>query len=80
MISKLYALKDVKVGFKAPFICTNNAIAIRQLKNVLGEKNEISMNPEDFELWFIGEYDEETGIITTRLEHVFNVVDLVEHD
>lgn len=80
MIHKLYCLKDVKVGFKTPFECVNNAVAIRSLKNALQDKNEFSLNPTDFELWCVGEYDDQTGIIVSSLDHVINVVDLLDHE
>lgn len=62
---KLYSVKDVKGAFAAPFLALNDSIAARNIKSfMLTQKgHEWSLYPEDFELWFIGEFDELTGLI-----------------
>ena len=62
---KVYAIKDVKGAFGAPFLALNDALAVRNVKTeVNGQKGStLNLYPEDFELWLIGQFDEITGII-----------------
>ena len=62
---KLYSIKDTKGGFSAPFLAQNDALAARNVKTVINSQKGSPENlyPEDFELWYIGEFDEITGII-----------------
>lgn len=72
----IYALKDVKSGFLSPFTFANDELAIRYYKNSLQSPTPslISMNPEDFELWKLGEINTDTGIIVPGLDFVSNSV------
>lgn len=77
----LFAIKDVKVGFKSPFVRQNKELAIRDFKNAVADKNPnnyLSLNPEDFELWYIGSYDETTGIIKSELEPLCSSLEAYE--
>ena len=78
MKQPIFALKDTKSFFQPPFVDVNEALAVRHVKNALDSANEFSKNPADFELWKLGEYDNETGIITSKLEHVVNCSSLVK--
>ena len=62
---KLYAIKDTKGAFDAPFVSQNDALATRAVRSYVnqGGKSNIALYPEDFELWFVGTYDEMTGIV-----------------
>lgn len=62
---KLYSIKDTKGAFEAPFLANNDALAARNVKTFINSQKGIpeSLYPEDFELWFIGQFDEVTGII-----------------
>lgn len=74
----IYALKDTKVGFKTPFYTFNDQVAIRMLANAVNDQrnaNEINMNPEDHELWYIGTFDDSTGEMTSEVRHVANAID-----
>lgn len=64
---RLYSVLDMKSGLHGPIMQFNrDGEAIRALESTVnGEKsNHISRNPEDFQLHFLGEFNEETGIIT----------------
>ena len=52
----IYSLKDVKSGFMSLMLYKNDELAIRAYKNLLisGERNQVTMNPEDFELFCLG--------------------------
>lgn len=68
MIINIYSIKDVKVAFKQPFYTHNDSAAKRMFENAVNDKinvnNELSMNPEDYELWHIAKFDDETGKIS----------------
>lgn len=65
----LVAVRDQKsVDFTQPVGMPTRGIALRSWQDQLNDpKNadqEQSKHPEDFSLWYIGEYDTNTGIIT----------------
>lgn len=66
MKHKIYAIKDTLVGFMTPFCQPNDAFAKRAFKNAVNDTkpNSVNQNPEDKELYLIGEFDEDTGAIT----------------
>lgn len=66
MISKIYSIKDTKIGFTAPFIMQNDAVAVRAFAGMAkaATPNQVNTYPEDKELWSMGEYDDNTGMIT----------------
>lgn len=71
--SKLYSIKDTKIGFTQIFILPNNAAAIRWFGEIaLDEKNPIGKHPEDYQLFAMGELNEETGEITSKIDFLEN--------
>jgi hypothetical protein len=64
-----YALFDTKIGaFLRPFICQNDAEAIRLLTTWVNEKDgktNISKYPEHFILFYIGTFDDQNGILSS---------------
>lgn len=67
MLKNMYTIKDNKVGFGAPiFYAPNNAVAIRTFADTVRKEEYINEHAEDFELWCLGQFSEETGeIIST---------------
>lgn len=64
---KLYAIKDTKGAFEAPFIAINDAVATRTIKSYINSGKDVhSQFPEDFELWYLGDYDELTGNLSPK--------------
>ena len=62
---KIYSIKDTKGSFYDPMLALNDALATRNVRGVVNSgKGILAQYPEDFELWLIGEFDQETGIIT----------------
>lgn len=59
---KIYAVKDVKVGFLNPFYEVNEEVAKRAFKISIKDTHSTwgSMK-DDLELWELGEFDETTG-------------------
>lgn len=70
MKNKLYAIKDNKVGFlNAPFIAPNNAAAIRMFGDTtMNIDTLLNKHPEDYELYYLGEMDENTGELISEVK------------
>lgn len=69
MKTVLVAVRDQKtVAFTQPVTTPTRGAAIRswgdQLNDPKNAEMEQSKHPEDFTLWFLGEYDDNTGEIT----------------
>ncbi len=60
---KLYSIFDAKANtYCAPFECVSNGVAIRQLMDLVSDaKTTVSKYPEDFSLYFVGDFDADTG-------------------
>ena len=78
---KLYSIKDTKNKFMRPFEEVNNDMAIRTLKAIANDKNtQVGMFPEDFELWEIGTFNEETAILESKVEFLTRAIDHVRKE
>lgn len=77
MIRNLYSLKDTKSEFNLPFPDVNDFTAIRHTQNALKDKNEFSMNPEDFQLYKIGSFNTENGELIPECKHIIDVAELL---
>ena len=65
MITGLYAIKDAKSTFMPCTVDVNDATAIRNFENAVRQVNSIlSSHPNDFALFKVGEYDNESGVIS----------------
>lgn len=64
-MNQIYALKDKKAEtFLNPFVAKNSAVATRILKELTqNPETALFKNPEDYSLWWIGSYNEDTGVI-----------------
>lgn len=66
MIQNLYAIRDQLTGFKAPFIMQNDAVAERAFKNIVNdEKTDIYNDPKYFDLYKVGEFNDESGVLVS---------------
>lgn len=67
MIRKYYAIKDnLAEAYMTPVLFDNDNLAIRWFTGVVNSKEQnevIYNNPEDFELWKLGEFDNQSGTI-----------------
>lgn len=66
MIRSIYCIRDLKVGYLTPMVDVNDQTAIRNF-GVATQHQESMMfaHPEDFELYKIGEFDDENAVIIT---------------
>lgn len=64
---KVYGVRDVCIcSFLMPMFFVNNAAATRALGdavNKAGEDNQFYQHPEHFQLYYLGEFDEESGVL-----------------
>lgn len=63
---KLFTIKDNIAGiFSPPFGQINEAMAYRTCHSMVNSSNpnELNTHTEDKSIWYIGEYDETTGIL-----------------
>lgn len=71
---KMFAIKDKKAeGFNTPFFQTTFGLAERAFKDACtDEKTSLAKHPEDFSLYYLGDFDQSTGRlnITEDPKHV----------
>jgi len=65
---KLYSIRDIQTNqYGNPMTLVSNGQAIRTFSTEVNREDKTNMmytNPEDFELYQVGEFETETGIIT----------------
>lgn len=63
----MLAVRDSAVrAFNRPIFVPTLEVGIRSFYDEAKRNepdNQMSKHPEDFELWYLGEYDDETGIV-----------------
>jgi len=66
MILKAFSILDKATeAFNQPFFMLTKAEALRAFTNLsIDEKTEICKNPLDYHLYYIGEYDNSTALMT----------------
>lgn len=61
------AVRDTAAdAFMAPFCVPNTALAVRSFRDEVNRSdtgNMMNQHPEDFELYVIGEYEEDHGVV-----------------
>lgn len=69
---KLYTTKDkISEKFSNLFMANNHAEATRNWSIAVSDPNSmLNKRPQDYELWFLGEYDIDTGAITQEEKYV----------
>lgn len=68
MIQKIFTVYDSKIeSYQSPFTANHKGYALRDFERVANDKStQIGQYPSDFTLFEIGEYDTQTGKITTH--------------
>lgn len=82
MKNNIYVIKDLKVGFRQPMFLANDEVAKRMLHITLKQDKtcELAQAPADFELWRIGSYDSDTGVVEGGLEFISTIAELLPKD
>ncbi len=67
MRRSLYCVRDsAMAAVHAPFMAPSDGVAMRSFRDECTRKREGNMmaeHPEDFELYCVGEYEEDTGVL-----------------
>ena len=79
---KMYGIKDTVGGnFLTPNFFTNQAVALRAISSAVncGQGSLLSDYPADVQIFELGEFDDQTGIVTPMEPHfICNAIDLKE--
>ena len=76
---EIFTIYDTKSkSYRAPSYGLNKHVVIREITNLLRDpaqaQNVLLLNAEDFQIFKIGEYDYQTGMITShKPEHIANL-------
>jgi len=81
MLTKMYSIRDAKSEtFHKPWHATTHGEAERNFKNLVNDpkSNNIHDFPEDFDLFFLGHYDDNTGKVEPLAtpQHIVKAVQL----
>lgn len=64
MILKMYCIYDgAAKAFNTPFYRKMEAEALRAFRNTINAETVIAENPHDFSLFYLGTYDDDTGLV-----------------
>lgn len=76
---EIYSLKDCVAGnFKMPFYMQNVGVAKRAVRNVLQDvNNDIAKNPTDFDLFKLGTFDDNQGVVEFKQEFICHCNELL---
>lgn len=81
METRIYSIRDQKSEiFNLPFHKKTHGEAERDFRSLVNDKNSmVHKYPEDFDLYYIGDYDDNTGRITPldTPQHVIKAVQCV---
>lgn len=66
MIYRCYSVRDLKAAaFAPPFFLGRDEVALRTFRDALRDPSHpMAQHPEDYVLYYLGEFDDETGSIT----------------
>lgn len=82
MIIQMFSIYDSVAGaFMRPFFMHNRASAIRELSHALNDpKSEIAKNAKDCALYYIGDFDDHTGLVVSSPQPVSlgNLIDWID--
>lgn len=78
---KVYSIKDTLTGnFSALTCAVNDGVIIRDLMNMLksNKDSELVINSKDKDLYCLGTFDVDTGVLTSDVKFVGHLVDYKE--
>lgn len=64
---KIYAVRDVNVGFNQPFCDVNDEAAKRGFSYAVNNSDLMGFRPGDFDLYCLGSYSTDTGMIDQEI-------------
>lgn len=64
----IFAIRDAKTGFLSPTVDMNDPAAIRNFEHAVRNSGSLmNSHPQDYSLFRIGEFDNETGEVSACL-------------
>lgn len=80
-MTKLYSIKDAKIGFNQVFQGTNKFEALRAFSEAVNNKQSLyNKFVNDFALYELGELDEQSGAITSEIKFIEEGSNLIKKD
>lgn len=72
LIKPMIAVFDKKTGlFDPPFVVRRVGEAIREWETITKDTNtKFGKHPSDYDLYQVGNFDEETGLVTSQSPHL----------
>lgn len=62
MVTNMYSVRDKKARvYHRPFYSLTDGQATRELQLAMGQDKSLASYPEDFALWWVGRWNDETG-------------------
>lgn len=78
---KIYSIRDSKAEiFNTPFYQKTHGEAERNFRSLVNDdKSQVHKYPEDYALWYLGEYDDQTAKFDTlsQPQHMINAIDAI---
>lgn len=68
MTLEMYAIKDELNGFAPPVPIANEETAKRYFREALNSNPTMKTQPNDFSIWYVGEFYTETGTLTQETQ------------
>ena len=68
MVTRVFSVFDAKASvFGTPFFMQREAMALRAFGDLANDvKSSICLHPEDYSLWEVGSFDDETGTLVPQ--------------
>lgn len=82
MIMRMFSIRDAKAEvYNMPFFKGTHGEAERDFRSVVNdEKSTVNKYPDDFDLYYLGEYDTDKGTITAldTPQHVLKAISCIQ--
>lgn len=70
-MKRVYGIYDVKMGhYLDPMFCENSEVAERSFYNVLAKVDTMGAHAQDYDLRYIGSFDEDSGLLSAIDNHI----------
>lgn len=80
-MKNLFAVKDELEGFGSPIIASNKAKAMLIFNDEIQHPDSmLNKHPENYSLYALGQYNEETGEIISKVEYLDKASNYVKKD
>lgn len=79
----VYTIRDQHIAYNLPWFARTHGEAERKFQDLTNDKQSyVAKYPEHYDLYWIGEFEDETGVITPldTPRHIAKAVNLVQRD